>query len=140
MYIQSAQNQLSSHSNEAHSGFDQKIDIWNSECGITIAMNIPMKLRNPVWNFSWRGNSRLEFGKAITNHLKCELLSTNKQKWWVDEIKHFHSQNEKKDEKTGKNKKDAELLSYRIWIPVPFLDEKIKACQSLLRKPPKLTS
>ena len=56
-------------------------------------------------------NSRLEFGKTITNHLKCELLSTNKQKWWVDEIKHFHSQNEKKDEKTEKNKKDAELLS-----------------------------
>ena len=25
-------------------------------------------------------NSRLEFGKTITNHLKCELLSTNKQK------------------------------------------------------------
>ena len=78
-------------------------------------------------------NSRLAFGETIASHLKCELFSTtNKQK--------FHSQNEKKRRKTEEKKKDSELLSYHILIPVPVLNEKIKVCHSLLRKPPKLTS
>ena len=46
-------------------------------------MNIPMKLRKPVWNLSGGSgiseNSRLAFGETIASHLKCELLSTKKQ-------------------------------------------------------------
>ena len=44
-------NFLPSQSNDSHSSFDQKIEIWNSECGMTIAMNMRMKSRNPVWHF-----------------------------------------------------------------------------------------
>ena len=44
-------NFLPSQSNDSHSSFDQKIEIWNSECGMTIAMNMRMKSRNPVWLF-----------------------------------------------------------------------------------------
>ena len=44
-------NFLPSQSNDSHPGLDQKIEIWNSECGMTIAMNMRMKSRNPVWHF-----------------------------------------------------------------------------------------
>ena len=37
MYIQNPQTQLSPFAaNDSHSNFDQKIEIWNSECGMKI--------------------------------------------------------------------------------------------------------
>ena len=56
-------------------------------------------------------------------------------------MKHFHSQNWKQKEI---KKKEIELLSYNhfnqiVSLSLPVSHEKIKACQLLLRKPPKLT-
>ena len=135
MYIQSAQNQLSSFAFKRVSLRLWSKD-WNSECSIPIAMNIPTKLRNPVGNFSRGGEflniAGLRLGKLLPATLSVNyFLQTNK--------KNFHHKT-KKETKNGKKKKDAELLSYNIWIPIPVLNEKIKACHSLLRKPPKLTS
>ena len=97
-----------------NSGFDQKTEIRNSVCGMTIKWNwvIQFDILSGGGG-EGRGiceNSRLEFGKTFSNHLKYQLLSTKKN--WINEMKHFHSQNWKqKDIK----KKDIELLSYNLF-------------------------
>ena len=58
-------NFLPSQSNDSHSSFDQKIEIWNSECGMTIAMNMRMKSRNPVWHFFARVGGKGKGGKFV---------------------------------------------------------------------------
>ena len=58
-------NLLPSQSNDSHSSFDQKIEIWNSECGMTIAMNMRMKSRNPVWHFFARVGGKGKGGKFV---------------------------------------------------------------------------
>ena len=107
-------NFLPSKSNDSHSGFDQKTEIRNSVCGMTIKWNwvIQFDILSGGGG-EGRGiceNSRLEFGKTFSNHLKYQLLSTKKN--WINEMKHFHSQNWKqKDIK----KKDIVLQSYNLF-------------------------